>query len=171
MRSSLIAFTFALIFSSCGSNSRTDKDMIGAESSVPTGYNSLSDSAHAQPLKPGNERVVVIETRNANGSSTTTTTTDINHNKSSVPKTSTVATPKTVSAAPVAGPVVTETKTEKKTGWSNRAKGAAIGGLGGAAAGAIISKKKVEGAVIGGVAGAAGGYIIGNEVDRNKAKQ
>lgn len=58
--------------------------------------------------------------------------------------------------------------TTQKKGWSNRAKGAVIGGAAGAVGGAIISKKKGTGAVIGGLAGAAGGYIIGNEKDKKQ---
>jgi hypothetical protein len=66
--------------------------------------------------------------------------------------------------------VAAPAKVEKKKGWSSRAKGAAIGGVSGAAAGAIISKNKVAGAVIGGAVGAGGGYIIGNEIDRKNAR-
>lgn len=58
-------------------------------------------------------------------------------------------------------------KTEKKEGWSKAAKGAVIGGVAGAAGGAVINKKnRVLGAVIGGVVGAAGGYGIGRTMDR-----
>ncbi len=59
----------------------------------------------------------------------------------------------------------------KKKGWSNRAKGAAIGAGTGAAAGAIINgRNRGVGAVIGAVVGAAGGYIIGNEMDRKDGR-
>jgi cytochrome c556 len=61
-------------------------------------------------------------------------------------------------------------ETAQKKGWSNRAKGALIGGATGAVGGAIISKHKGKGAIIGGLAGAAGGYIIGNEKDKKKNK-
>lgn len=47
--------------------------------------------------------------------------------------------------------------------------GAAIGGLTGAAAGAVIADKSLKGAVIGGVAGAAAGGLIGNILDRQAA--
>lgn len=57
-----------------------------------------------------------------------------------------------------------------KKGWSNRAKGAVIGGAAGAVGGAIISKHKGKGAIIGGLAGAAGGYIIGNEKDKKTGR-
>ena len=60
--------------------------------------------------------------------------------------------------------------THKKKGWSKAAQGAAIGGVGGAVAGAIISKKKGTGAVVGGVVGAAGGYIIGREKDKKDGR-
>lgn len=64
----------------------------------------------------------------------------------------------------------TETaQVEKKKGWSNAAKGAAIGAGAGAIGGAILAKKKGLGAVVGGVVGAAGGYIIGKDIDKRKA--
>lgn len=53
----------------------------------------------------------------------------------------------------------------KKTGISKGAQGAIIGAVGGAVAGAVISKKG-KGAVIGGVIGAAGGYILGRKKDK-----
>ncbi|QIX62374.1 hypothetical protein FY528_18710 [Hymenobacter lutimineralis] len=53
---------------------------------------------------------------------------------------------------------------------SPQAKGAIIGGLGGAAAGAIIHKRnRVVGGAVGGAAGAGVGYVIGKRVD-NKRK-
>ena len=58
----------------------------------------------------------------------------------------------------------------RKRGWSKSAKGAVIGGVGGAVVGAIISKNKVKGAVIGGVVGAAGGYIIGRHQDKKDGR-
>ena len=56
--------------------------------------------------------------------------------------------------------------------WSPQAKGAAIGGLGGAAAGAIINKRnRAVGGVVGGVAGGAIGYGVGKHIDnKNKEK-
>lgn len=66
-------------------------------------------------------------------------------------------------------PAVTPQPEEKK-GWSNAAKGAVIGGAGGAVTGAIISKKKGKGAIIGGVVGAAGGYILGRKKDKKASR-
>lgn len=60
---------------------------------------------------------------------------------------------------------------EKKEGWSKAAKGAVIGGVTGAAAGAVINKKnRVVGAVIGGVVGAAGGYGVGRTMDKKDGR-
>ncbi|MGZ3950287.1 MAG: glycine zipper domain-containing protein [Flavisolibacter sp.] len=62
-------------------------------------------------------------------------------------------------------------KVEKKVGWSKAAKGAVLGGVAGAAGGAIINKQnRVVGAVIGGVIGAAGGYGIGRQMDKKDGR-
>ncbi len=61
-------------------------------------------------------------------------------------------------------------KTAKK-GWSRKAKGAAIGGGGGAILGAVINKKnRVIGGAIGGALGAGIGYVIGNELDKKHGR-
>jgi hypothetical protein len=55
---------------------------------------------------------------------------------------------------------------------SPEAQGATIGGLGGAAAGAVIAGEdnRLLGAVIGGALGAGGGYVIGANKDRITGK-
>ena len=59
----------------------------------------------------------------------------------------------------------------RKRGWSKAAKGAVIGGVAGAGAGAIINKKnRAAGAVIGGVVGAGGGYVIGRGIDKRDGR-
>jgi hypothetical protein len=68
------------------------------------------------------------------------------------------------------GEVATTPEVKKKKGWSDAAKGATIGGVGGAVAGAVISKNKGKGAVIGGVIGAAGGYILGRKADKKSGR-
>lgn len=61
-------------------------------------------------------------------------------------------------------------KAEKK-GWSKAAKGAVIGGVTGAAGGAVINKKnRVAGAVIGAVIGAGGGYVLGRKMDKKDGR-
>lgn len=62
-------------------------------------------------------------------------------------------------------------KASEKKGWSKAAKGAVIGGVAGAAGGAVINKKNpVVGAVIGGVVGAGGGYVIGRKMDKKSGR-
>lgn len=64
-----------------------------------------------------------------------------------------------------------EAKQAEKKGWSKAAKGAVIGGVAGAAGGAVINKKNpVVGAVIGGVIGAGGGYAIGRGMDKKNGR-
>ena len=62
-----------------------------------------------------------------------------------------------------------QTATRKK--WSKAAKGAVIGGVVGAAGGAVINKRnRAAGAVIGGVLGAGGGYVIGRTMDKKDGR-
>lgn len=61
-----------------------------------------------------------------------------------------------------------QAQTKKK--MSKQAKGAIIGGAGGAVAGGLIGHN-VGGALIGGAIGAGGGYIIGNEQRRADEKK
>ena len=64
-----------------------------------------------------------------------------------------------------------EAKASEKKGISKAAKGAVIGGVVGAAGGAVINKNnRVLGAVIGGVVGAAGGYGIGRGMDKKDGR-
>jgi Glycine zipper len=60
---------------------------------------------------------------------------------------------------------------QKDKGWSDAAKGAAIGGGAGAILGAVVTKNnRALGAVIGGVVGAGGGYVIGRAQDRKSGR-
>lgn len=59
----------------------------------------------------------------------------------------------------------------KKNGWSRAAKGAVIGGVGGAAAGAIINRKNpAVGGVVGGILGAGVGYGVGRGADKRNGR-
>lgn len=69
---------------------------------------------------------------------------------------------------PSATPVAT---TEQKKGWSDAAKGTAIGAGAGAVMGAIIDKdKRLRGAAIGAAIGGTGGYVIGRKKDRQSGR-
>jgi Glycine zipper len=59
----------------------------------------------------------------------------------------------------------------KKKGWSKSAKGAVIGGAGGAVVGAVVNKRnRAAGAVIGGVIGTGVGYGIGRAEDKKDGR-
>lgn len=59
----------------------------------------------------------------------------------------------------------------QKKGWSSKAKGAVIGGVAGAAAGAIINKRqRVVGGVVGSVLGAGAGLGIGAILDKKNGR-
>ena len=63
-------------------------------------------------------------------------------------------------------------KAPAKKGWSKGAKGAVIGGVVGAGAGAVLDKKnRGVGAIIGGVVGAGAGYGIGHHKDKKDGRQ
>lgn len=102
------------------------------------------------------------ETRSSNTQTTTSKSTSTEASSGSTAETGTSS----------AGNGSAETPTvEKKEGWSKAAKGAVIGGVAGAAGGAILNKKnRVVGAVIGGVVGAAGGYGIGRTMDKKDGR-
>ncbi len=61
------------------------------------------------------------------------------------------------------------TQPTRRRGISKAAKGAIIGGVGGAVIGGVIGKN-AKGAIIGGAAGAAGGYILGRSKDRKDGR-
>lgn len=64
---------------------------------------------------------------------------------------------------------VTTTQAKKK-GWSDAAKGTAIGAGVGAVTGVLIDKKDGRGAIIGGLTGAGAGYVIGRAEDRKSGR-
>ena len=66
-------------------------------------------------------------------------------------------------------PEVAPVEVKKKKGISDAGKGAIIGGVGGAVAGAVIGKNG-KGAAVGAVIGAAGGYILGRKSDKKSGR-
>ena len=146
MKKMLMVITIATVFASCKSDStdlQTNKIMLTDSSGIS---NSSASSDTATVVEKGARPVLV------SGEKTRTSTS--------------TRVGKSASAGNGTTTTTTTTTATKKKGWSNRAKGAVIGGAAGAVAGAVISKHKGTGAVVGGVVGAAGGYIIGNEKDK-----
>ena len=150
MKKLLMVMTIASLFAACKSGSKSDLQTNKVMLTDTTGiYQNSASSDTGTASQRGAKPSAVSESQNSNSSTTSPTS---NNNTTSTSN------------------ATTTTTTTKKKGWSNRAKGAVIGGATGAIGGAIISKHKGTGAVVGGLAGAAGGYIIGNEIDKKQNK-
>jgi len=67
-------------------------------------------------------------------------------------------------------PAATSSTVSQKQGWSKAAKGAVIGGAGGALVGGAVSTNKPAGAIIGGAIGAGTGYLIGHGEDKKDGR-
>ena len=161
------AIIIAISFTACNpkTDTETKKELVADTTSS---YNNsvLTDTgtvSHAEsvPTPPLNAATTINKTTVSKKTTKRATTVPVTNTPATETITSTTVTTQpatTTETAPVA--------TEEKKGWSNAAKGAAIGAGAGAIGGAVISKKKGKGAVIGGVLGAAGGYIIGKNKDK-----
>ena len=164
-------FIVSSVFAACNNNPKSDletnKSVILTDTSRMYKSNMMTDTGsmiqtttvpaakrNAQPA-PNNTVRNIPERRHTNSnrvshrSSNNNTTYNNNSNNQSG----------TVAQAPA-----------RRRGWSHAAKGAAIGGVGGAVTGAVISKDHSKGAIIGGVLGAAGGYIIGRGKDKREGR-
>jgi hypothetical protein len=64
----------------------------------------------------------------------------------------------------------TTTSSTKKKGWSQAAKGTAIGAGAGALGGVLVDKNNARGAIVGGVVGAGAGYLIGHGQDKKSGR-
>lgn len=170
MKKLFSVLALAIIFTACKTKTDANKEMVGTSASGLNNGTVTSDTSRTTKV-----RVL------PNGTTTTTTVTtvgkperEIEHernthkiesvhsNGTSIKKsTSTTTTNSDVNTAPA---------TNQKKGWSQAAVGATMGGVSGAALGAIVSKNKAEGAIIGGVVGAGTGYAIGRASDRKSGR-
>jgi len=164
MKKLIVGIAVISLFAACKSKTETNRDVVGIDSTGLYKNNTMADTANLNAVAPGTTTKRVVETRNPDGTTTTTTTTVTAKGD---PNTSTA---NTGTVAQTTSSSTGTTTTVTKKGWSNKAKGAVIGGVGGAVVGAAVSKKKGKGALIGGVVGAAGGYIIGNEKDKKQGR-
>ncbi|MEO6328446.1 MAG: YMGG-like glycine zipper-containing protein [Ginsengibacter sp.] len=168
MRKLLIGFAAISIFTSCNSNEKTEAttEVVGVSDSNLYKNNALADTGHFAPVAPVPEPSAVVEKAKAPKPKIVpkkTTYAPVTAGNTVTPVPSTTGKVNTGKDTVAATPATTE-----KKGWSNAAKGATIGGVGGAIGGAILSKKKGKGAIIGGAIGAAGGYILGRKKDKNE---
>ncbi len=151
---SVIIFA-AIAFASCKGKSdlQTDKNIVVLTDTSRAAGSYLSDTGVAKmpvAVAPAVTTAPVARTKTSTRRTTSSSSnTSTASNSSSGGGSSTAAAP-------------------QKKGWSKAAKGAVIGGVGGAVAGAVIGKGK--GAIIGGVLGAGGGYVIGRSKDKKDGR-
>ena len=158
MKKFILAFAVASVFAACeGKKETLESGNTGILIDTSTLYNNSASTdmalmAEKQVLPAYNDNA-----RSGNNNNTTRTTRKVNRSAST--RNAGTSDNSTTAVQPV-----------KKKGWSKAAKGAVIGGVGGAVVGAVVSKKKVKGAIIGGVVGAAGGYILGRSKDKKEGR-
>jgi len=162
MKKVFLGLALVSFLAACNSKKEEDKrDMLYLTDTTNLNSNVSADTALITTAAP----VVTTPVRNISPTrprttttKNTTTTSTSNNNDGG----STAGTDNNTSGTTAPAPA-------QKEGWSKAAKGATIGGVAGAAAGAIIGKN-AKGAVIGGVIGAGGGYIIGRKKDKKDGR-
>lgn len=168
MKKIFIAIVTLSSFAACKSNKtdlETSKDVVLVDTTGMYKSNVLTDTGTMIVTQPINRQQVSNTAGNTNSTNTTT------RRRTTSPRRSTVQTSNsTVNSGSNQTTSTGQTTAPQKRGWSKAAKGAVIGGAGGAVTGAIISKNKAKGAIIGGVLGAAGGYIIGRDKDKKDGR-
>lgn len=191
----LFSAAASMFFAACNSNKDLDtkKDVIAIDTTGMYKNNASTDIAKGQevvaPSKPEVKTITKViyvdrtpravkhqNVRQANPVQTQPVTTQPQVNTTATTNTNTTQTKAGETSAGTStgtgnngkGDVNTAPTTipAQKKGWSNAAKDATIGGVGGAVTGAILSKNKGKGAIIGGILGGVGGYILGKSKDK-----
>ncbi|MEJ7625918.1 MAG: glycine zipper domain-containing protein [Ferruginibacter sp.] len=167
MKKVLFGVALVSVFAACNTKKdETKRDMLYLTDTSNLNSNVSADTALLVPVAPvATAPLVATPARNTSSTRSRTTTrrsssgTNNNNNNNG----------SSTSGNNNSGTDNTTTTPARKEGWSKAAKGATIGGVAGAAAGAVITKS-AKGAVIGGVIGAGGGYIIGRKKDRQSGR-
>lgn len=154
MKNILLILCTGILFSCNQKKEDSSRDMLYITDTTDLNR-AYADTAVLQPVAPV---AVAASPRRATTSRRSTTRTGSSTSNSNNTGSGSTSTAGTGTTTPT-----------KKEGWSKAAKGAVIGGVGGAVAGAVITKSG-KGAVIGGVIGAGGGYIIGRSKDKKDGR-
>ena len=170
MKNLSMIFMAAIVFASCKSKDtslQTDKNIVILTDTSKAAGSYLSDTGLAK--KPVAVAPVYVAPAPTKRTTTTKRRSSTTYGNSSAGNNNTNSTNNGSGNDNNSGSGTTNTtQSTRKKGWSKTAKGAVIGGVGGAVAGAVIGKGK--GAIIGGVIGAAGGAIIGRSKDRKDGR-
>jgi hypothetical protein len=165
MKKILSIFTIAVIFTACKSKTNSDlsssKNMVLVDTTGLSKSNVLTDVGNNKYVINGKAVAQPAETRPVSPNPKQTSNSTVNNagsgnNSGSGSNNSNEAAP-----APV----------QRDKGWSDAAKGTAIGAGSGAVLGAVVAKNdRGKGAVIGSVIGAGAGYIIGRHRDKKSGR-
>lgn len=160
MKTLSIILLATIVFASCKrkDNLETDKNIVIMTDTSRAGGSYLNDTGLAKipvaaapvAAAPAPTRRTTTSRQRSSTSSGSSTSSSTNNSTANNSGSGTVAQP-------------------QRRGISKAAKGAIIGGVGGAVIGGVIGKN-AKGAIIGGAAGAAGGYIIGRGKDRRDGR-
>ncbi len=179
--------SFTLLLAACNSKKN---DSLDTENRIVFTDTTLQNNANASTdIGTKDTTPIVVADKQAEQKVQIRTVTKVVkvYEKQKAPKAAETQTPPVVVNTPVSTPAPESSKTtgtttgtggtgtvpgevkKKNEGWSSAAKGATIGGVGGAVLGGVIGKGG-KGAVVGGVIGAAGGYILGRKADRKSGR-
>ena len=151
----------AVVFAAC--NSKPEATQV-PQATAPVSTMSAEDSLVLSQFRAWKAENELSDAREfLNGGEMNSTS----QNAANRPVTRSTSTARRSSGSSGSGTASTGTSTaSKKKGWSSAAKGAVIGGVAGAAGGAVINKRnRAVGAVVGGILGAGVGYGIGRNKD------
>ena len=169
MKKILSIFTIAVVFTACKSKTdsalSTSKNMVLVDTTGLYKSNVLTDVGNNKyvindkgAIKPVTNKSVPVKPVASSPQKNTTVNNSKSVNSGGGSETNA---PATTAKAPV----------KQDKGWSDAAKGTAIGAGSGAVLGAVIAKNdRGKGAVIGSVIGAGAGYIIGRSRDKKSGR-
>lgn len=163
MKKILLIASVAVIFLACKSKTKTDletnRNMVMVDTTGLSSSNGSTDVG--KDVVPGNNNTT--SKKNQPGSNNA-------GNNNNNPTPNNPANNNGTSTNGSASPSNSGVAAPADKGWSDAAKGTAIGGGSGAVLGAVVSKDKGKGAIIGGVIGAGAGYIIGRSKDKKSGR-
>ena len=159
----MINVAFIILAASCKNNSNpvqpVNPNMVLVDTTGLSKSNYLTDIAKSNPAD--NNKIANPVINPAAKGKTANTGTPVNGNNN-LPPTNKGTTTTTTTTSPATIPA--------DHGWSDAAKGTAIGVGTGVVIGTIVSKNKVNGAIIGGILGGGTGYVIGRSRDRKSGR-
>ena len=168
MKKILSIFTIAVVFTACkgktDSTLSNSKNMVLVDTTGLSKSNALTDVGNNKYVindkgvkTPVTNKPVVVKPVGTSPQKTTT----VNNSGSNNSGGGSGNTQTTTAEAPV----------NQDKGWSDAAKGTAIGAGSGAVLGAVLDKNnRAQGAVIGSAVGAGAGYIIGRHRDKKSGR-